>query len=73
MDTYIRGNDMNTNKEFIATWTADEYVHPEKKVVSMDFFTEDNGYDAGCVRDIDALLVGEILTLGIGHTLRRVR
>ena len=60
-------------KQFLVVW-SDGYEPAESKLVALDFFSEDNGYEAEDLEAIDALKEGQDLDLsdlGGTHTVTR--
>lgn len=61
------------NKQFLVVW-SDGYEPAESRLVALDFFSEDNGYEAEDLEAIDALAEGQELDLsdlGGTHTVTR--
>jgi hypothetical protein len=64
-------NDMT--KLFEATWD-ETFDIPGTRTVSDTDFHADNGYDAGDVRRIESLQIGETADIdGRHHTVKRIR
>jgi hypothetical protein len=61
------------DKQFLVVW-SDGYEPAENKLVTLDFFSEDNGYEVEDLEAIDALAEGQELDLsdlGGTHTVTR--